>query len=421
MSALSQPTGSNVPASETISRSPSRPRLESIDLLRGIIMVLMALDHTRDFFTNVRFDPLDLEKTTLGLYLTRWVTHFCAPNFIFLAGIGACLTGLRGRSTRELSWFLFSRGLWLAFLELSWVRSVGWEFNFDYSYVGVGVLWAIGWAMVVLAGLVYLPRQVVGMVGIGMIAFHNLLDPIRPEVFGPWAVLWGVLHVTRPFQITPEFQFAVGYPLIPWIGVLASGYWFGTVFSWESARRRRVLGWSGVALTVMFLVVRGLNGYGNPTSQELGQDLPNGRWSVQRNWLLTVLSFLDVHKYPPSLDYLFMTIGPALIVLAFLERGTPAWLRPLLVFGRVPLFYYLLHIPLIHLAAVVLALIRHGTAAWLFVNPFGKGGLQPPANAGVNLAFVYLAWVAIVLLLYPACRWFADFKRRRNDVWLSYL
>src|SRR5438552_3777904 len=192
MAALTQPAGQLAQPLASPIPPIARPRLESIDLLRGLIMVLMALDHTRDFFTNVKFDPLDLQQTNVALFLTRWFTHYCAPNFIFLAGIGAFLTRTRGKSTKELSWFLLSRGLWLAFLEVTWVRSLGWEFNFDYSHVGVGVLWAIGWSMVVLSGLVFLPVPVVAGFGVAMIGLHNAFDGVSPEQFGPLGWLWCV-------------------------------------------------------------------------------------------------------------------------------------------------------------------------------------------------------------------------------------
>ncbi len=420
MSAFSQPAGQLAQPALTTSAASARPRLDSIDLLRGLIMVLMALDHTRDFFTNAKFDPLDLGQTNVWWFFTRWFTHYCAPNFIFLAGLGAFLTRTRGKTTKDLSWFLFSRGLWLAFLEVTWVRSLGWEFNFDYSHVGVGVLWAIGWSMVVLSGLVFLPTPLVALFGVAMIFLHNSLDAVKPETFGPLGWLWTVLHVQRPIRVTPGFVFSVGYPLIPWMGVLAAGYGFGSIYLWEPERRRKFILGLGIGLTVLFLLIRGLNGYGNPQTEQLGRPVPNGQWSPQKNLLFTIFSFIDVHKYPPSLDYLLMTIGPALIILSFFERGIPNLLRPFLVFGRVPLFYYLLHIPFIHALAVFVAWIRHGTASWLFLNPFG-GGPAPPPNAGFGLLGVYVAWICVVLMLYPVCRWFSEFKRSRKDAWLSYL
>ena len=420
MAAPSQTAGPLEQPLTTATGAIIRPRLDSIDLLRGLIMVLMALDHTRDFFTNVKFDPLDLTQTTPALFLTRWFTHFCAPNFIFLAGLGAFLTRTRGKTTRELSWFLFSRGLWLAFLEVTYIRCFGWEFNFDFHHVGVGVLWAIGWSMVVLSGLVYLPVPVVTAFGVALIALHNSFDAVRPEAWGSLGWLWHVLHVPGPLHPAPGYEFGIGYTLVPWMGVLAAGYGFGTIYTWERERRRRWILGLGITLTVLFLVIRGLNGYGNPQSADLGRELQNGRWSVQRNLLFTIFSFIDCHKYPPSLDYVLMTIGPALIVLSFFERGIPGLLKPFLVYGRVPLFYYLLHLPLLHALAVLVPWIRHGNAAWLFGSPFGGGASAPPPNAGFDLPVVYLVWACVIVMLYPVCRWFADLKRRRRDAWLSY-
>jgi uncharacterized membrane protein len=390
----------------------ARPRLESIDLLRGLIMVLMALDHARDFFTNVKFDPLDLTQTNPALFLTRWITHFCAPNFILLAGVAAFLTRTRGRTTRELSWFLFSRGLWLAFLEVSWVRCLGWEFNFDYHNVGVGVLWAIGWGMVALSVLVWLPSGVVGIFGVLMICLHNLFDAVAPEAFGKLGWLWAVLHVSTGLHPAPGFNFAIGYPLVPWMGVLAAGYGFGKIFLLDAAKRQRWMRLLGLSLIVLFVVIRALNGYGNPRP-----------WQPQSNLLFTIFAFIDVHKYPPSLDYLLITIGPALVLLSYLDKGTPRLLRPLLAFGRVPLFYYLLHLPLLHGVAVVAAWIRFGRVGWMFASPFAPPTAEttPPPNHGFDLPIVYLVWIVAVLALYPVCHWFADFKARRKGAWLSYL
>ncbi|MBI3417742.1 MAG: DUF1624 domain-containing protein [Verrucomicrobia bacterium] len=397
----------------------ARPRLDSVDLLRGLIMVLMALDHVRDFFTNVPFDPLDLTQTNAALFLTRWFTHFCAPTFTFLAGTGAFLASTRGKTKTELSWFLISRGLWLALLEVTWVRCLGWEFNFDFHSVGVGTLWSIGWSMFVLGFLIYLPTWAVAAIGIVMIAGHNRFDAVNPENWGAWAWLWKVLHTAGAAGVTTPalgYRFAIGYPLIPWIGVVAAGYGFGALLQREPKERQKLILGLGIGLTALFVALRFTNTYGN---------FPYGtsyHWSVQKNFLFTIFSFIDCHKYPPSLLYLLMTLGPALIVLALLDRGTPAILKPFLVFGRVPLFYYLLHIPLIHGLAVIVAYARFGRADWLFSSPFAPPGTNSiPADNGFGLPVVYLVWIGLVVALYPLCCWFAEVKRRRRDAWLSYL
>lgn len=386
----------------------SSSRLESVDLLRGIVMVLMALDHTRDFFHQAigKFDPLDLTQTNTALFLTRWITHFCAPVFVFLAGTGAFLSFARGKSRSELSWFLLTRGLWLVVLEVTWVKCLGWSFNFDYHQVWFLVIWAIGWSMVVLAALIHLPKWAVATVGLVMIFGHNALDGVKPEAWGAWAGWWRVLHAGGPFEIAPGYTFGAGYPLIPWIGVMAVGYSFGTVLLRPPAERQRWMLRAGLVLTAMFILIRFSNLYGDPKE-----------WTTQKNGWFTALSFLDCHKYPPSLCYLLMTLGPALVVLSLLDRGTPNWLRPMLVFGRVPLFYYLLHLPLIHGLAIGVNFLRFGRADWLYGN---TAGIKPPEDAGFGLPGVYLAWIVVTVMLYPACRWFADLKRRRRDAWLSY-
>jgi uncharacterized membrane protein len=397
-------------APETVTGTATAARLESVDLLRGFVMVVMALDHVRDFFTNVPFDPTDLARTYPALFLTRWITHFCAPVFIFLAGTGAYLFRGRGRSTQELSWFLFTRGLWLALLEVTWVRCLGWSFNFDFHSVVGAVLWAIGWSMVVLAALVFLPTRIVAVIGIAMIVTHNLFDGVRPEVLGKLGWLWTVLHKGGSLEIAPGWTFIEAYPLIPWIGVMAVGYAFGAIFREEPARRRRNIFRIGLVLTLAFIAVRFVNIYGDPHP-----------WTLQSRPLFTVFSFLNCHKYPPSLLYLLMTIGPALMLLAWFDGRQTTILRPLLVFGRVPLFYYLIHLPVIHGLAVVVAWIRYGRADWLYDNPFQTSAKAIPPDNGFDLGIVYLIWILLVLALYPACRWFADLKARRKEAWLSYL
>jgi uncharacterized membrane protein len=396
-----------------LNAASARPRLDSVDLLRGLIMVLMALDHVRDFFTNAHFDPLNLTQTNPALFMTRWITHFCAPVFTFLAGTGAFLALTRGKTKRQLSWFLLSRGLWLALLEVTWVRCLGWEFNFDYHSIGVATLWSIGWSMVVLSVLVFLPTWAVTVVGVTIIAVHNAFDWVQPENFGSFGWLWTVLHISQSFQPAPGFRFIVGYPLVPWIGVVAAGYGFGQLLLLPPEQRRKWIFRLGAAMTLLFIVLRFTNWYGNSIYGS------SRHWSVQKSFLYTIFSFIDCHKYPPSLLYLLMTLGPALIVLSFLDRGTPRVLQPFLVFGRVPLFYYLLHLPLIHGLAVVVAYARFGHAEWLFGNPFNPT-VAPPTN-GFDLPIIYLIWIAVVLALYPLCRWFAQLKQRRRDAWLSYL
>ena len=384
----------------------ARPRLDSVDLLRGLVIVIMALDHARDFFTEVRFDATDLTQTTAALFLTRWITHFCAPVFVFLAGTSAWLYQARGKSTGEVSRFLLTRGLWLVLLEFTVVRWA-WMFNFNYTteLLFVQVIWAIGVSMVVLAGLVHLPLGAVTAVGCIMIAGHNLFDGVRPESLGAWGTLWTFLHVQAPIRLESGQTFFVIYPLIPWIGVMAVGYAFGRLLQRPEADRRRALLLLGGALTVGFLVLRALNVYGDPAP-----------WSEQGSAGRTVLSFLNTTKYPPSLQFLLMTLGPSIALLPLLERARGALARAVTVYGRVPLFFYVLHLFLIHALALAV-----GTLAGFDPRSFLRVWIFLPDGWGYGLPVVYLVWAGVVLALYPACRWFAGVKARRRDAWLSYL
>jgi uncharacterized membrane protein len=387
--------------------SPDR-RIEAVDILRGLVMALMALDHTRDYLHAGQLqgqDPLDFATTHTPLFLTRWITHYCAPVFLFLAGSGAFLSRTRERSLGELSRFLLTRGAWLIFLELTVIHWAGWAFTIDLHLYLAIVIWVIGWSMIVLAGLVHLPLWAIAAFGGVLIAGHNLLDNIRPETWGSFAWLWRLLHAGGPVELAPGYLMLVGYPLIPWVGVMALGYAFGAVLQQERGQRRSFALRAGVGLTIVFVFLRFSNLYGDPRP-----------WSEQATGTFTFLSLLNCHKYPPSLCYLLMTLGPALVLLALIDRErTPAWLKPLAVFGRVPLFYYLLH-----LLALLIETYRFGSAPWLIGVPFAPG---KPAAAGAGFALpgVYLAWLIALAVLYPACVWFAELKRRRRDAWLSYL
>jgi uncharacterized membrane protein len=395
-------TADNAPHASAI---PSRTRIEAVDVVRGVIMIIMALDHTRDFFGIPGQNPTDLANASAALFLTRWITHFCAPVFFLLTGTGAYLS-LRRKSPRELSRFLFTRGLWLIFLEVVVVRCFAYQFNFDYRVTMLLVLWALGWAMITLSALVRLPASVATAIGGVMIVGHNLLDSVKAA-----SPLWSILHSPGFVVNTPDHVVFVGYPLIPWIGVTAVGYGLGQVYSWDPERRRAFLLRLGLALSLAFLVIRGINKYGDPS-----------RWMQQKTALFTALSFLNTTKYPPSLLFLLMTLGPAMIFLRSVDLHTPRILRPALVIGKVPMFYYVLHFALIHLLAVVTCYLRYGSAHWMFESPdLGHYPFSPPPGWGYPLAGVYLVWTFVVIAMYPLCRWFAALKQRRSDPWLSYL
>jgi uncharacterized membrane protein len=390
-------------------------RLTSVDALRGAVMVLMALDHVRDFFHTgaMSFSPEDLTRTTPTLFFTRWITHFCAPAFLFLAGVGAYLRLQPAGTTKaQLSRFLWTRGLWLVFLELTLMRLA---MTFELSLPALLlILWALGISMVALAALVHLPSRALAVASGVVIVLHNVLDPLQGSAFGAFAGLWNLLHQPGLVMVAGVPLAVVGYPFVPWVAVMAAGYCSGALFLRAPAERRRVLLRSGTAMVLAFLLLRALNLYGDPVP-----------WSGQASAALTACSFLRVTKYPPSLSFLLMTLGPALLALAWLERrGLPAS-HPLVVIGRVPLFYYVVHFWAIHLLASLMAWLRYGNASLAFVvRPLpSMGGPRElfPADFGYSLGTVYLVWAFIVALLFPLCRWFATVKARRSDWWLSYL
>jgi uncharacterized membrane protein len=395
-------------------------RIVSLDVMRGLVMVIMALDHTRDFFTNLRFEPENLARTYYALFFTRWITHFCAPLFFFLAGTGAFFYGRR-RTPQALTRFLWTRGLWLIFLEFT-VVGTAWTFVFPFG--NFLVIWALGACMVLMAAIVRMPlRWVAAFAGI-VILGHDLLDPIRPQQFGSLAWLWTILHVRGGVLLPFHVQKFVLFQLIPWVGVMAAGYVFGLVYSLEKERRRKLIAQIGLALTVAFIVLRLTNLYGNPPVGLGG--VSQGSWHIQPTMEKTVILFFDVEKYSASLQFLLMTLGPSLLLLAWLDkkldqrdsgqRISPA-LAPLLTFGRVPMLFYILHLYLIHSLAVLVAVLCDQPVAWHLHGSFKTA----PDNWGYNLPFVYLMWIAVVVILYFPCRWYEGVKQRRKDWWLSYI
>lgn len=381
---------------------PPPGRLDAIDLLRGAAMVLMALDHTRDFFSGFAGDPTDLDATTPGLFLTRWVTHACAPAFLLLAGASAYLAGARGRSRGELSRLLLTRGLWLVALELTVVR-FGWYFDLTYEIVSAQVIWAIGWSMVALAALIALPRPAVLGIGVALIAAHPLLDDLgAARRFLPDAA-WAVLHEPRGVPLGGGRRLVVLYPLIPWCGVLAAGYGGGPLLldPIASRRRRRLYG-VALALIAGFAALRWSNLCGDPAP-----------WRTRPTAAGTLASFVNCEKYPPSPLFLLMTLGPVIGAIPLLERARGPWTRPLLTFGRVPLFFYVLHLYAIRGLRALAEIIP----ARLVAPAVGSEEID-----GFGLPAVLAAWIVVVAALYPCCRRFADLKHRhRGATWTSYL
>jgi uncharacterized membrane protein len=374
-------------------------RVPSIDILRGLVMILMALDHVRDYLTDANFDPTDLTRTTVPLFLTRWITHLCAPTFLLLAGMSAYLAG-RKRNPTQLSQFLWSRGVWLIVLEFTLV-SFAWYFNFRFEYgVLAQVIWAIGISMVVLAGLVHLPRPLVGTIAFALIAGHNLLDAFDSRFADSF--WYAILHVRRPF---PELHFMVQYPVLPLIGVMAAGFVLGPVLERTPTSRDRVLTTLGLGCIALFVTLRLWGGYGEPSA-----------WSAQPTTVLTLLSFLNTTKYPASLLYLLMTLGPALVAIPLLDRLRGTTAARLATFGRAPLFFYVLHLYLIHAITVIAGVLSGFPSDALRVRFVSL----PPAF-GYSLPVVYLIWIGVVVALYWPTRWFGELKARRREWWWGYL
>ena len=388
-------------------------RIGSIDLLRGIVMIVMAIDHVRDYFHRDSFlyDPTDLGHTNPALFFTRWITHFCAPVFVFLAGISAHLYGVR-KGRKALSFFLLTRGVWLIFAEL-FIIALGWSFNPLYPYFNLQVIWAIGVSMIALAAMIRLPPRLILLTGLVLIAGHNLLDNVHIPGGSPGAILWGVLHDGGTFHIghTPVF---VRYPVLPWIGILAVGYCVGQLYRprANAGERKSILLCLGAGAITLFIVLRALNAYGD-----------HALWSVQKNTVFTIMSFLNVTKYPPSLLYVLMTLGPAMLFLSLSEEIKQGWSERVLVFGRVPMFYYVVHIYLAHLLAVFGAAISIHNWRVMFFLPTRPAWVPGLKGYGFDLIAVYAVWLTVILLLYPLCKRFDAYKRAHQSTkwWLSYL
>ena len=400
-------------------------------------MIIMALDHARDYFARSAylFDPTDLHQTTVTLFFTRWITHFCAPIFMLLAGVAAYLYGVKN-GRKALSFFLLTRGIWLILVEM-FIVTLGWTFNTHFTIYILQVIWAFGISMVVLSGLVYAGGD--GRAGNGalggrdswagggtlggstgwllaiavvLIAGHDLLDGVRVGGDGGAAFAWAFLHQQRSF-LFGHFIVFMGYPILPWIGLITLGYCLGRLYAPEADPQRRKkmlwrLGWGAIAL---FVIIRAIDGYGDPAP-----------WSIQPRAIFTVLSFFNVSKYPPSLLYILMTIGPALLFLSVAEKPLNAVTRPIAVFGRVPMFFYLVHIYLLHGLAVIGAMISGHPASDMTLLTTWVTGNTRLSGYGFSLGIVYAVWIGVVVLLYPLCKWFDGYKRSHvaQQRWLSY-
>ena len=395
----------------SVSLKSTSARIESIDFLRGSVMIIMALDHVRDYFHADAFlyAPTDLSKTNAFLFFTRWITHFCAPIFMFLGGTSAFLVGER-KGKKYLSKFLLTRGFWLIFLELT-VVSFAWYFNIHFTTIDFLVIWALGISMIALAALIYLPLAGIAVISLVMVFGHDLLNNIHVPGTNLASFGWALLHEQQLFNYG-GYQFFVGYPIIPWIGVMALGYCLGKLYiqSCTESKRKKILLQLGFAAITLFIILRFINIYGDPSP-----------WSKQSSLMLTFLSFINVSKYPPSLLYLLITLGPALLFLAFTEKAKSRITTQIIIIGRVPMFFYIVHLYFIHLAAMIATYFCGFTwkdmilDTWVSFDPKLQG-------YGFSLSVVYVVWFCLIVLLYFLCRWYERYKRTHtHQWWLSYL
>ncbi|MEO8771071.1 MAG: heparan-alpha-glucosaminide N-acetyltransferase domain-containing protein [Ferruginibacter sp.] len=389
-----------------------RNRIESVDLLRGIVMIIMALDHVRNYFHYDAFlySPTDLNKTGGFLFFTRFITHYCAPVFVFLSGISAHIYG-SNRSRRELSFYLLKRGLWLVFAELS-IITLGWTFNPTYPLFNLQVIWAIGISMIVLSAMIYMNRIYILLTGVLLIAAHNLLDNVHVPGNGIAAFLWSFLHEPGDYALG-RFHIFVHYPVIPWVGIMAVGYYFGGLYNTanDAVKRKKMFLYSGAGAIALFIILRSFNFYGDAA-----------QWYMQKNTVFSILSFLNVTKYPPSFLYTLITLGPAMIFLSMAEKPLNIVSEKIVVFGRVPFFYYIIHLYLIHLFAIIGAMILgYGWPDMILSDRVNR--VVELKGYGFNLFIVYLVWMVLVILLYPCCKWFGRYKRNNQSTkkWLTYL
>lgn len=390
----------------------SQGRIKSIDLLRGLVMIIMALDHTRDFFYKDAFgnDPLDLNTTTPFLFFTRWITHFCAPVFVFLSGMSAWFQSIR-KSKKELSRFLISRGIWLILVEI-FVMTLGITGDIYYGFFILQTIWAIGISMVILGIAIWLPFSMLLLTGLFIVLGHNVLDFVEKDHNGAFPWWWYFLHIQTALPLWGNHMLGIFYPFLPWTGLMIVGYCSGRLFTrYELQQRNKILLRLGVGILIFFVALRFTNLYGDPDP-----------WSVQKNSLYTMLSFVNVRKYPPSLLYMSLTIGVAFIFLAFIKRAGGRVSKIIIVFGRVPFFYYIIHFYLLHFIAIIMFLARgHSVAEGMAGAPGLPFKFVEPGE-GFGLTGVYIVWILVVAALYPLCKWYDSYKtNHREKWWLGYL
>ena len=389
-----------------------KKRITSVDLLRGAIMIIMALDHTREFFHSVALNsnPLDLNTTTPGLFFTRWITHICAPVFVFLSGTSAFLQSAR-KSKKDLSLFLITRGIWLIIAEVTIVNLI-FSFDISYSAIALEVIWAIGISMVILGLVIWLPFEIILAIGLLIVLGHNALDFYERDQTTPFSAGYNLIHRVGVHSLWGKYRILILYPFLPWTGLMMLGYCLGKILRNDNAAyRKRFLIITGISVIALFIILRFINVYGDPFP-----------WSAQRNGFYTFLSFINASKYPPSLFFICMTIGPALLLIAWWDNIQNGFTRIVSVYGRVPFFYFLTHFFIIHLFSAISFFMRGHTFAEDAGDPSTPFIKFIKEGEGVQLRYVYLIWLAVVIILYPVCKWYDNYKtRHKKKKWLSYL
>ena len=388
-----------------------KTRIQSIDLLRGLVMIIMALDHVRHMlhYDNcIGHDPLDFSTTWPALFLTRWITHFCAPVFVFLSGTSVFLYSQKRRTKKEITFFLFTRGVWLMVAEIVVVNTL-WDLSF-LDVVVLQVIWAIGLSMVCLSVLQFLPYKILLAIGLLIVACHNLLDGIHVEQPLNASIAWSIIHVKHFYALDANHFLIIMYPFLPWLGLMILGYCLGRLYqnTIDKNYRKKILLRTGVVAIVLFILMRIINVYGDMSP-----------WSQQRSIEFTILDFIRTSKYPPSLLFVLMTIGPALIFLALAENISNPIIKKITVFGKVPFFYYVLHVFLIRAVSWIFFFASGHTWAQLDFTHFLEGHI--PAGIGYPLWIVYVVWICIIVILYFPCKWYSRYKETHHQWWLSYL
>jgi uncharacterized membrane protein len=385
-------------------------RIKSIDVLRGLVMIFMTIDHCRDltgteFFTN---NPTDLKTTTAALFFTRWITHLCAPTFVFLSGVSAYLLAQRRNDANATRNFLIKRGVVLVIINFT-LTNFGIFLDIRFGVLFFQVIAAIGFALIGLGLMIKLPVKTIGIIGLVIIFGHNLFDTVNLSAHPALNVIWTIFMSNGFFPITEKNALLVSYPIIPWLGVAMAGFAFGKFFNRAIEERKKIFVRIGLITIALFILIRALNFYGDPSP-----------WSMQKSGSFTFLSFINTTKYPPSLLFVLMTLGISVLILSFIDGIQNKLMNIISTYGKAPLFYWLLHWYVVHFIAIIIFTSQGFHLHDLQFNGFGMG--RPEKGGGLDLPGLYLLWISVVIILYPVCKWFGTYKEKHREInWLHYL